>query len=74
MGRLGVWWENADQLIREVLLNDYLELSGLLTHFAQPSDLEFTELQRKRFKIACSSIPENLRPELMIHADNSFRF
>ena len=71
MGRLGIWWEDAQALIQEIEKVDELKLRGLLTHFADPSDLDFTSLQRERFKKIYDSIPASLKADLMVHADNS---
>ena len=71
MGRLGAWWENAGELINQVLANDELELCGLLTHFADPADQEFTLLQRERFQKVYHELPQAIREKLMVHADNS---
>ena len=71
MGRLGAWWENAGELINQVLAYDELELCGLLTHFADPADQEFTLLQRERFQKVYHELPQAIREKLMVHADNS---
>jgi len=71
MGRLGIWWEEAKELIQKVEKIQELKLTGLLTHFADPGDLEFTQLQRERFKEVYKSIPASLLDDLMVHADNS---
>ena len=49
MGRLGAWWEEANALIEETAATKEVELCGILTHFADPSDPDFTRLQRSRF-------------------------
>ena len=38
------------ELIAKTLATKEIELCGLLTHFADPSDLAFTDLQRSRFQ------------------------
>ena len=50
MGRLGAWWENAGELINQVLANDELELCGLLTHFADPADQNSPSYSEKDFR------------------------
>lgn len=71
MGRMGAWWETADDLLEEILNCQEVELCGLLTHFAQPDDEKFTALQRERFEKITSTLVEKTDKELMIHADNS---
>ena len=50
MGRMGSWWEKAPQVIEEINASDGIELKGILTHFAEPSNEEFSRLQRDRFQ------------------------
>ncbi|HCY57885.1 MAG TPA: alanine racemase, partial [Opitutae bacterium] len=57
MGRLGAWWEEAGELIAETLATQEIELCGLLTHFADPRDLAFTDLQRSRFQKIHDALP-----------------
>ena len=71
MGRLGAWWEEAGKLIAQTLATQEIELCGLLTHFADPSDLAFTDLQRSRFQKIYDALPGITRENLMVHADNS---
>ena len=71
MGRLGAWWEEAGALIEETIASPEIELCGILTHFADPADPDFTRLQRKRF---CEILDHPLLKEqknLLVHADNS---
>ena len=71
MGRLGAWWEEANALIEETAATKEVELCGILTHFADPSDPDFTRLQRSRF---CEILGNPLLKEqknLLVHADNS---
>lgn len=71
MGRLGAWWEEAGALIEETMASPEIELCGILTHFADPADSDFTRLQRKRF---CEILDHPLlkdRKNLLVHADNS---
>ena len=51
MGRLGVWWEEASELIKEIKVSKEIELCGLLTHFAEPDDLilHLTRKDLRRF-------------------------
>ncbi|HKK18453.1 MAG TPA: alanine racemase, partial [Opitutales bacterium] len=69
MGRLGVWHEEADQLLASIADYPHLKLEGLYTHFSSAdSDPDFTQLQRKRFLRIVESTDYR---ELVIHADNS---
>ena len=72
MGRMGCWWERAPQVIEEINSSDGIELKGILTHFAEPSNEEFSRLQRDRFQeIIQKCLPTPLSSDFIIHADNS---
>ena len=71
MGRLGVWWENALSLIEDIKRAPEIKLCGMLTHFAQPSDLDFTKEQRKRFLEIIERAKLDRDPSFLVHADNS---
>jgi len=71
MGRLGIWWEEAVSLIDEIGRSPEISLKGMLTHFSQPSDLAFTEEQRKRFRQVIERSGLEPGPDFLIHADNS---
>ena len=71
MGRLGVWWENALSLIKAIKRAPEIKLCGILTHFAQPSDADFTNEQRKRFLEVIEQAKLDRDPSFLIHADNS---
>ena len=71
MGRLGVWWENALSLIEEIKRAHEIKLCGILTHFAQPSDTDFTKEQRKRFLDVIEQAKLDRDPSFLVHADNS---
>lgn len=72
MGRLGIWHENAGELFEAIRQSAFLELDGVFTHFAHAeSDVAFTDLQRKRFMAALSSVDWLPLDRLLIHADNS---
>ena len=69
MGRLGVWHENALQLIETIKCQPHLVLKGIYTHFSSAdSDPDFTQLQRQRFLNLLEQINTD---SLLIHADNS---
>jgi alanine racemase len=71
MGRLGVWWENALSLIEDIKRAPEIKLCGILTHFAQPSDTDFTKEQRKRFLEVIEGAKLDRDPSFLVHADNS---
>jgi len=71
MGRHGVWWEDAEDLINEVKKYPEIELNGAMTHFAQPSDLSFTDEQRKRFLKILKDTELYQKNGFLVHADNS---
>lgn len=71
MGRHGVWWEAAEDLINEVKNFPEIELNGAMTHFAQPSDLSFTDEQRKRFLKILKDTELYQKNGFLVHADNS---
>ncbi len=73
MGRLGVWHENWDPVLNELLNAKGLKLGGIYTHFSSaPTDLEFTQMQRSRFLGTLKSIEKICDlTDCLIHADNS---
>lgn len=69
MGRLGVWHENANELLTQISKLKHLNLEGIYTHFSSAeSDPEFTNQQRERFLKTLKKINQE---GLLIHADNS---
>lgn len=72
MGRLGIWHEQAGEVLAAARASKRLDLDGVYTHFAAAEkDLDFTELQRKRFTAALARESWLPMDRLMIHADNS---
>ena len=72
MGRMGSWWEQASTVIEKINSSDGLELKGVLTHFAEPSNEEFSRLQRDRFqRVISENLPTPLPRNFIVHADNS---
>jgi len=71
MGRGGVWWKEALSLIEATMQAPTIKLCGILTHFAQPSDSDFTKEQRKRFLEVIAQAKLERDPSFLIHADNS---
>jgi alanine racemase len=74
MGRLGIWHEEAPDLVRRISASEGVRLAGVFTHFASPDeDPVFTTEQRRRFLGALDLCglggggPEGL----LVHADNS---
>ncbi|MGK0464530.1 MAG: alanine racemase [Lentimonas sp.] len=69
MGRLGVWHEDAIQLVETIKHQPHLILKGIYTHFSSAdSDPDFTRLQRERFLDLLGHLDTD---SLLIHADNS---
>jgi alanine racemase len=72
MGRMGVWWEKAKELFQAIKSANGIELKGILTHFAEPGNEEFSRLQRDRFQqIIKDNLPDPLPSDFIVHADNS---
>ncbi len=71
MGRLGVWWEEAPELLKDARSRKRLDLQGALTHFANPSDEVFTQRQRDLFHQILRAEGLLGKPEFLVHADNS---
>ena len=51
MGRHGIWWEDAENLINKAASCKEIKICGVLTHFAQPSDISFTQKQKRNFPL-----------------------
>ena len=71
MGRYGIWREDAIELINEIKKCPEIKLCGALTHFAQPSDLEFTAKQRAHFLSILEETQIHKETDFWVHADNS---
>jgi alanine racemase len=72
MGRAGVWYEEAEALLKNLTTLPHLKWQGLYTHFSSAdTDSEFTRLQRQRFLNILAQVPATQRSKLLIHADNS---
>ena len=72
MGRMGTWWEKAEEIISEIYKSPEIELKGILTHFAEPANEEFSRVQRERFQhVIKQNLPNPLPDDFMVHADNS---
>ena len=50
MGRMGVWWEKAERTFQAIKSANGIELKGILTHFAEPANEEFSQIQKDRFQ------------------------
>lgn len=72
MGRMGIWHSDAEQLFKAIAQEPKLIWRGVFTHFSSAdTSAEYTELQRSRFLAAVEKIPQGIREQLTIHADNS---
>ncbi|MCD8483804.1 MAG: alanine racemase [Verrucomicrobia bacterium] len=71
MGRAGVWYEQAGELLEAVRAQPMLDLQGIYTHFScADSDPQFTAEQRQRFQAIMNQYGLGQQP-LWVHADNS---
>src|SRR5690554_3356497 len=71
MGRSGIRYDRADEIIKEIKRLPNLEIEGIFSHFSSSeSDLEFTELQSERFRKIVEAIDFPIR---YIHIANSTR-
>ena len=69
MGRLGIWHEEARELLDHISRLPRLKLEGIYTHFSSAdTDPAFTREQRRRFLTVLKDISTD---RLLIHADNS---
>ncbi len=71
MGRYGIWWEDAMELINQITRSPEIKLCGALTHFAQASDLEYTAEQRAHFLSILEKTQIHRPANFWVHADNS---
>lgn len=72
MGRLGIWHEQAPDLVAALQAAPWLQLAGVFTHFASSDDdPAFTLEQRRRFLAALGRCPTLDLHALFVHADNS---
>ena len=71
MGRHGIWWEDAENLINKAASCKEIKICGVLTHFAQPSDISFTQKQREIFLSILKQTGIHKKNDFLVHADNS---
>ena len=71
MGRHGIRWQYASELIEKTVSSKEIKICGALTHFAQPSDLEFTVKQRENFLTVLNHLKIQNETNFLVHADNS---
>jgi len=71
MGRYGIWWEDAIELINQIQQSPEIKLCGALTHFAEASDLEYTANQRGHFLTILQKTQIHRKADFWVHADNS---
>ena len=73
LGRYGVHWSKAADLFEKILSVPYLELEGIMTHFAQSDELDktYAKLQATRFqKVLRILEKKNILPKY-IHCCNT---
>ena len=72
MGRLGVWHEQASELVAQICTAQGVKLAGVFTHFSSADeDPAFTEKQRSIFLGTLKGFVGFNPQGLFIHADNS---
>ena len=71
MGRYGIWWEDALGLVEKIKKSPEIKLSGALTHFAQPGDIQYTAVQRDHFVSILEKTQIHRESDFWVHADNS---
>ncbi|MCH2156243.1 MAG: alanine racemase [Opitutales bacterium] len=72
MGRLGIWYEQADALYHHIQQSPGVDLRGVFTHFSSAdSDLDYTHLQRERMLQLIKRLDLQPSDKMMLHADNS---
>ena len=72
MGRIGVWHENALDLIREVTAAKSIEIEGVYTHFSSAArDKMFTKMQLTYFEKVISDMKAEKINAKYFHASNS---
>ena len=72
MGRIGVWHENAFDLIKEVNSRKQIEIEGVYTHFSSAArDTIFTKMQLTCFEKVRSDIEAAQIKVKYFHASNS---
>lgn len=70
MGRLGVWHEEAAELIDQIDRFENVKITGVYSHFSDVKDSpSFTKLQRTRLQDSIESL--NLESGVTLHVDNS---
>ncbi len=72
MGRLGVCWEKAIELIENVRKLPLLQIEGIYTHFSSvEDDAEFTAIQKQRFLKILDELKNRNISIPVIHCNNS---
>ena len=73
MGRVGIRPEKLDELINELKKCQNIDLIGVMTHFAESENLDFsfTNLQNKVFKNCLEKIKNSGFKDFLIHSANS---
>ncbi|MGB9602402.1 MAG: alanine racemase [Limisphaerales bacterium] len=72
MGRLGVNWENALNLIENITKTPQLKIEGVFTHFSSAEDdAEFTQIQKNRFLFIVKELVKRKIKIPFFHCNNS---
>jgi alanine racemase len=72
MGRIGVQWNRVEDYINKAYELPNIEIKGVFSHFADSSDdIDFTEIQLKRFNSVLKYISSTYTLPPLIHIANS---
>ena len=71
MSRLGIMPSSLEKLLGSLAGCSYIKLEGVMTHFAEAEDEEFTALQMKRFKDLSEIIEKKFGEIKVWHCANS---
>jgi len=70
MGRLGIWYQEAAELIDQIHRFKNVKITGVYSHFSDvKGSPEFTQLQRTRLQSSIKSLNEE--SGVILHVDNS---
>jgi len=70
MGRLGIWYTEAAELINQLSTFKNVKMSGIYSHLSDvKASPDFTQLQKNRLESTIESL--SIDPEVMLHIDNS---
>jgi alanine racemase len=71
MGRMGINWEEKEEILNLLLKAQNLKLEAIYTHFSKAEDPQYTRLQMERFEEVVSYIKKFYRYNFKLHAANS---